>query len=51
MEHRDRDSPIISIIWPVASQLPIPHDMEGIRKPDVEFDWEDETVEQWAYAR
>ena len=30
LERRDRDSQIIGIIWPVASQLPIPHDVEGI---------------------
>ena len=50
-ERRDRDSQIIGVIQPVASQLPMPQDVEGIQEPDVEFDWEDETVEQWAYAR
>ena len=50
-ECRDRDSQIIGIIWPVASQLPTPCDVEEIREPDVEFDLEDEKVEQWAYAR
>ena len=50
-ERRDRDSQIIGIIRPVVSQPPMPHDVEEIRELDVEFDWENETVEQWAYAR
>ena len=50
-ECRDRDSQIVGVIRPVASQPPMPHGMEEIREPDVEFDWEDETVEQWAYVR
>ena len=50
-EHRDRDSQLIGIIRPVASHSPMPHDMEEVQEPDIEFDWENETVEQWAYAR
>ena len=50
-ECRDRDSQIIGIIRPVASQPPMPCDVEEIQEPDVEFDWENETVKQWAYAR
>ena len=34
---RDRDSQIFGIIRPVTSQLPSPHDVEGIRELDVEF--------------
>ena len=29
----------------------MPHEVEEIQEPDVEFDRENETVEQWAYAR
>ena len=50
-EHRDRDSQIIGIIRPVASQPSMPRDVEEVQKPDIEFDWENETIEQWAYAR
>ena len=50
-EHRDRDSQIIGIIRPVASQPPMPLDMEEVQELDIEFDWENETIEQWAYAR
>ena len=50
-EQRDRDSQLIGIIKPVASQPLTPHEVEEIQEPDVEFDWENETVEQWAYAR
>ena len=35
----------------MASQPPIPCDMEEVQEPDIEFDWENETIEQWAYAR
>ena len=48
---RDRDSQIIGVIQPVASQPPMPCDVEEVQGPDIEFNWEDETVEQWAYAR
>ena len=51
VECRDRDSQIVGIIRPVASQPPTLHDVEATREPDIEFNWEDETVEQWAYAR
>ena len=51
MEQRDRDSQLIGIIKPVASQPLMPCEVEEIQEPDVEFDWENETVEQWAYAR
>ena len=51
MEQRDRDSQLIGIIKPVASQPLTPHEVEEIQKLDVEFDWENETVEQWAYAK
>ena len=51
MEQRDRDSQLIGIIRPVASQPPMPHEVEEVQELDVEFDWENETVEQWAYAR
>ena len=50
-ERRDRDSQIIGIIRPVASQPPMPRDVEEVQEPDIEFDWENETIEQWAYAR
>ena len=50
-ECRDRDSQIIGIIRPVASQPPTPCDVEEVHEPDVEFDWEKEMIEQWAYAR
>ena len=50
-ECRDRDSQIIGIIRPVASQPPMPCDVEEVQEPDIEFDWENETIEQWAYAR
>ena len=50
-EHRDRDSQIIGIIRLVASQPPTPCDVEEVHEPDIEFDWENETIEQWAYAR
>ena len=50
-EHRDRDSQIVGVIRPVDSQPPMPHDVEEIQEPDVEFDWEDKMIEQWAYAR
>ena len=50
-EHRDRDSQIIGIITPVASQPPTLCDVEEVQEPDIEFDWENETIEQWAYAR
>ena len=36
-EHRDRDSQIIGIIRPLASQPPTPHDMEEVQGPDIEF--------------
>ena len=51
MERRDRDSQIIGIIRPVACQPPMPCDMEEIQEPDIEFDWENKMIEQWAYAR
>ena len=51
MERRDRDSQLIGIIKPVASQPLTPCTVEEIQEPDVEFNWENETVEQWAYAR
>ena len=51
MEQRDKDSQLIGIIKPVASQPLTPHKVEEIQEPNVEFDWENETVEQWAYAR
>ena len=51
MECRDRDSQIIGVISPVASQPPMPHDMEEVQELDVEFDWENEMIEQLAYAR
>ena len=35
----------------MASQPPTPHDVEEVQEPDIEFDWENETIEQWAYAR
>ena len=50
-ECRDRDSQIIGLIRPVASQPPTPRDMEEVQEPDIEFDWENVTIEQWAYAR
>ena len=50
-EQRDRDSQLIHIIKPVASQPLTPHKVEEIQEPDVEFDWENEMVEQWTYAR
>ena len=50
-ECRGRDSQIIGIIRPVASQPPTPRDMEEVQEPDIEFDWENETIEQWAYER
>ena len=50
-ECRDRDSQLIGIIRPMASQPPTPHDVEEVQEPDIEFDWENETIEQWAYAR
>ena len=50
-EQRDRDSQLIGIIKPVASQPLMPREVEEIQEPDVEFDWENEMVEQWAYAR
>ena len=50
-ERRDRDSQIIGIIRPVASQPPMPHDVEEVQEPNIEFDWENKTIEQWAYAR
>ena len=48
---KGRDSQLTGIIKPVASQSLMPHKVEEIQEPDVEFDWENETVEQWAYAR
>ena len=50
-ECRDRDSQIIGIIRPMASQPSMPRDMEEVQEPDIEFDWENEMIEQWAYAR
>ena len=50
-ERRDRDSQLIGIIKPVASHSLMPCEVEEIQEPDVEFDWENEMVEQWAYAR
>ena len=50
-EWRDRDSQLIGIIKLVASQSLTPHEVEEIQEPDAEFDWENETVEQWAHAR
>ena len=50
-ERRDRDSQLIGIIKPVASQSLTPCEVEEIQEPDIEFDWENKTVEQWAYAR
>ena len=50
-ECRDRDSQLIGIIRPMASQPLMPHDVEKVQEPDIEFDWENETIEQWAYAR
>ena len=35
----------------MASQPPTPRDVEEIQEPDIEFDWENDTIEQWAYAR
>ena len=35
----------------MASQPLTPREVEEIQEPDVEFDWENKTVEQWAYAR
>ena len=35
----------------MASQPPTPHDVEEVQELDIEFDWENETIEQWAYAR
>ena len=35
----------------MASQPLTPRKVEEIQEPDVEFDWENEMVEQWAYAR
>ena len=51
MEQRDRDSQLIGIIKPVAGQPLMPHEVEKIQELDIEFDWENEMVEQWAYAR
>ena len=50
-ERRDRDSQIIGIIRPMASQPPMPRDVEEVQEPDIEFDWENKTIEQWAYAK
>ena len=50
-ERRDRDSQLIGIIKPVPSQSLMPHEVEEIQEPDVEFDWENKMVEQWVYAR
>ena len=50
-ECRDRDSQIIGIIRPMASQPPMPCDVEEVQEPDIAFNWENETIEQWAYAR
>ena len=50
-EQRNRDSQLIGIIKPVASQPLMPCKVEEIQEPDVEFNWETELVEQWAYAR
>ena len=35
----------------MASQPPMPCDVEELQEPNIEFDWENETIEQWAYAR
>ena len=35
----------------MASQPPMPRDVEEVQEPDIEFDLENETIEQWAYAR
>ena len=51
MERRDRDSQLIGIIKPVASQPLMPREVEEIPELDIEFNWENETVEQWAYTR
>ena len=51
MEQGDRDSQLIGIIKPVASQPLTPCEVEEIQELDIEFDWENEMVEQWAYAR
>ena len=45
------DSQLIGMIRPVASQSLMPREVEEIQEPDVEFDWENKTAEQWAYAR
>ena len=29
----------------------MPHDIEEVQELDIEFDWENKTVEQWAYAK
>ena len=47
----DRDSQLIGIIKPVVSQPLTPCEVQEIQELDVEFYWENETVEQWAYAR
>ena len=47
-EPRNRDSQLSGIIKPVASQSLTPCEVE---EPDIEFNWEKKTVEQWAYAR
>ena len=44
MERRDRDSQLIGIIKPGASQPLMPHEVEEILEPDVEFDWENKMV-------
>ena len=51
MEQRDRDSQLIGIIKPVASQPLTPREVEEIQELDIEFNRRNETVEQWAYAR
>ena len=50
-ECKDRDFQLIGIIRPMASQPLTPHDVEEVQEWDIEFDWENETIEQWTYAR
>ena len=42
---------MIGIIRPVASQPPMPRDVEEVQELDIEFDWKNKTIEQWANVR
>ena len=41
----------MGVIKPVASQPPPWRDVEEMLEHDLDLDWDEETVERWAYMR